>query len=317
MMSPSDPIAEVEDLSVTLGGRPILSGVGLSISPGEVLVLLGPNGAGKSTLVRALTGRLPRTGGRVQIAGADPVKSAKARAAVGFVPQQITLYERLTPRENLSVFAALMGVTARQIAPRIARYLELVGLSDRIDDPVGSLSGGMRRRVNIAVALMHEPSLLILDEPSAGLDFRSRGLIADILTKLRATGIATLLITHDSEEAALLADTIAVMVAGHIRAIGTRAGLLNQVFGNRREMRVVRPMTHFSGQQAYEALSAAGLAPDEDSGVWSGFVEMPSRGVENLLSALSAGSILAEEVSIRDASLNTLVSTYVKQVAAQ
>ena len=315
MATKGDCVADATGLCVNLGGQRIVSEVSLSICSGEILALLGPNGAGKTTLVRALTGRVTRSGGSIRVAGEDPARSSRARRSIGFVPQKITLYERLTPRENLSAFGALMGVRSRDIAPRLRHLLDLVGLTSRIDDPVKALSGGMRRRVNIAVALMHKPRLLVLDEPSAGLDFTSRRLVVDILGKLSSEGIGTLLITHDTAEAELLADRIAVMVAGRICAVGTRAELLSNVFGHCREIRLVRPI--FRGgptkHRLDDILFSVGLLPDETRDVWSGLVSPVESALPWLMNELSRGSLYAEEITIRDANLDTLVAQFMAE----
>ncbi len=175
------PVLSVRDVSVAIGGADIVKNASLAISRGEIVTLLGPNGAGKSTLCRAICGQMPVSGGNIRITGRDPYRSRKAKTAIGMVPQQIALYDRLTPRENLVAFGAIMGVPRREQMSRTEALLERVGLGERINDPVRNLSGGMQRRVNIAVALMHDPALIVLDEPTVGLDARSEAGIVDLL----------------------------------------------------------------------------------------------------------------------------------------
>ncbi|MBT6275090.1 MAG: ABC transporter ATP-binding protein, partial [Chromatiales bacterium] len=154
--------------------RSVLSDVSLSVNTGELLVLLGPNGSGKSTLVKAISAQLSPTRGRVLIDGQPLCGDSSSHRSVGVVPQSIALFLRLSVWENLRAFGALMGVDEPHIDERAEAVLTTIGLPDRRDDPVGALSGGMQRRVNIGVALICEPRLLLLDEPSVGVDRQGR-----------------------------------------------------------------------------------------------------------------------------------------------
>ncbi|MEL6375352.1 MAG: ABC transporter ATP-binding protein, partial [Pseudomonadota bacterium] len=225
------PILAVHEATARYGRRVALNRVSLHIDAGDILVLLGPNGAGKSTLVKSIAGRLKLQAGSVHVVGRNPRTDKRARQASGFVPQQLALFDKLTAIENLKAFGRLMGLKGRDIHERALQTLEYVGLADRAHEQVGALSGGMKRRINIGAALMHQPQLVVLDEPTVGVDMKARRAIAALLRRLSARGIAILLTTHDMEEAEALADQVAILVGGEIKAHGKRAHLIEDRFG--------------------------------------------------------------------------------------
>jgi ABC-2 type transport system ATP-binding protein len=198
----------------TYGSRRALQGVSFSAAPGELLAVIGPNGAGKTTLLQILAGALPATEGTVSL---DP-------HAVGWVPQQAAVYSKLSVAENLRLFARLEKVADVEAA--VARMLEQTGLADRARDPVGTLSGGNRQRVNIAVGLLGGPRVLLLDEPSASLDPRQRARLWEFVLQLsREDGTTVLYTTHDVAEAERYADRILVLADGELLFEGTPAEL--------------------------------------------------------------------------------------------
>src|SRR5262249_33473759 len=178
-----------------------LDGLSLSLREGELLGLLGPNGAGKTTLIRAISGRVKLDGGSVALYG-RVVEGGHARADLGVVPQETALYPLLTARENLETFGKLNGLDGKRLRERTAWALEWTGLADRAHSEVRSFSGGMKRRLNLACGVLHEPKLVLLDEPTVGVDPQSREAIYDMLTALRRAGTSLLLTTHYLEEAA-------------------------------------------------------------------------------------------------------------------
>ncbi|MEH3148297.1 MAG: ABC transporter ATP-binding protein [Methylobacterium frigidaeris] len=214
------------DVSLCYRGLPVLGGVDLAVRAGEAVALLGPNGAGKTSLMRLLAGRLSPSGGTVRAGGGDPFRSRAVRRAIGWVPQEIALYGRLTVRENLDVFARLAGLKRPDRAPAVERVVGLAGLSEVAGDLVGLLSGGYQRRTNIAVALLAEPALVLLDEPTQGIDRVARAAIHGVLERLRRNGTAILIATHDFAEAERLADRVLVLHGGRIGLDGRLADLL-------------------------------------------------------------------------------------------
>ena len=209
------------------GDRVAVQEVSLTLRPGEVLGLLGPNGAGKSTTVGMICGLTPPDAGSVTLSGGVSLASDEAgyKRRIGLVPQDIALYEELPARMNLELFGALYGMPPALIRNRADEVLAMVGLSDRAKDRPSTFSGGMKRRLNIACALIHDPEVLLLDEPTAGVDPQSRNAIFDNLERLKATGKALIYTTHYMEEAERLADRIVIVDHGRVVASGTQAQL--------------------------------------------------------------------------------------------
>lgn len=207
--------------------HPALDGLTLEVGRGTVFGLLGPNGAGKTTTISTLCTLLRPTAGTATVLGHDVVREADAvRRRIGLVPQDIALYPSLTARENLHYFARILGVSGNRIAARSEECLELVGLSDCADRRIDTYSGGMKRRANLAVGILHQPEILFLDEPTVGIDAQSRNLILERLAELNRGGMTLLYTTHYMEEAQQLCDHIAIVDAGKIIACGTPSQLV-------------------------------------------------------------------------------------------
>jgi len=219
-------------LQKRFGDHIAVDGVDLSIPKGSCFGLLGPNGAGKTTTISMLVGVLKPDAGIVEMDGASATASFKTK--IGFVPQELALYDELTAEENLRFFGLLYGLTGDQLSARIESALSLANLKDRAKDKVSEYSGGMKRRLNIAAALLHDPELLILDEPTVGVDPQSRNAIFEALEALRAQGKTLLYTTHYMEEVERLCDRIAIMDHGKIVAEGTLAELQRSMPGKRR-----------------------------------------------------------------------------------
>lgn len=214
-------VLRLVDLTVGYGAGPVLNAVDLEIGAGTVCALLGINGAGKTTMIRAILGRVRPMSGRVLLGA----------GGVGLVPQDIALFPRLTVAENLSVFARLAGVPRKEVARRIAEVIETTGLGPRRNQIVAALSGGWKRRANVAAAILHRPALLILDEPTAGIDRDARAVLHDLIRRMVADGLGVLLTTHDFAEAEALATHIAILANGDIAVQGAVPDLISTRFG--------------------------------------------------------------------------------------
>jgi ABC-2 type transport system ATP-binding protein len=215
----------VSDATRRLAEREVLRRVSVEVARGEVVALVGPNGAGKSSLLRAIGGRLALDAGVIAIAGVAGA-DARARGLLGIVPQDVALHGHLSVGENLRLWAALSGVPRHDRDERIAHGLDAIGLVDRASARVDRLSGGMRRRVNVLAGLLHRPVLLLLDEPTVGVDDDSRRRLSAWLRALRAGGLGVLLATHDLDEAAAVADRVVVLDAGAVVASDSVSGLV-------------------------------------------------------------------------------------------
>jgi ABC-2 type transport system ATP-binding protein len=228
---------QIENVVKTFASRRALDGVSLELRPSEVLGLLGPNGAGKSTLVRTIMGRVRPDSGSVSIFGKTaPAGDTDARAEVGVVPQEIALYPNLTSHENLTVFGRYLGLSGAALDDAMKRSLDWAALSDRANEPVKLFSGGMKRRLNMAVGVLHRPRVLLLDEPTVGVDPQSRERIYQMIESLRADGVSLIYTTHYMEEAERLCDRIAIIDDGRVIATGTKDELVRNTVGTKREV---------------------------------------------------------------------------------
>jgi ABC-2 type transport system ATP-binding protein len=219
-------VLSCQGLTRRFGDLLAVDGVSLGIAAGETYGLLGPNGAGKTTTIRMICGLLRPDSGTVSIDGRH---GRSARALIGYVPQDIALYPDLTARENLVFYGRLYGLRSRALARRVDEVLELIDLRDRRDDRVEDMSGGMKRRLNIGAGLVHSPTLLVLDEPTVGVDPQSRHAIMTSVRNFGAEGLAVLYTTHYMEEAERLCDRVGIIDRGHLVAEGTRRELVARV----------------------------------------------------------------------------------------
>jgi ABC-2 type transport system ATP-binding protein len=275
------PVLWCKDLRKRFKERLAVDGVGFEVAPGETYGLLGPNGAGKTTTISMICGLLRRDGGEVTVAGAslddDP---GQVKAAIGYVPQDVALYSDLSGLENLRFWGRMYGLAGRDLAERVEATLEVVGLTERAGDKVGDYSGGMQRRLNIAAGMLHRPRLLVLDEPTVGVDPQSRNAILSNVEALGGQGIAVLYTTHYMEEAERLCDRVGIIDQGRLIAEGTRRELVARV-GERDRIELAA-----TGDLAALATVAARLEGVDEASVVAGGVHLVARDGRRLLPRL-------------------------------
>ncbi len=231
MPAKTENCVEITGLTKVYPGQrsPALDSVTFEIAQGDFFGLLGPNGAGKTTLISILCGILRPSAGAVSVFGVDALRHpGPIKARIGYVPQSVALYEELTARENFLLFGRLYGLGGARLHESVDRCFELCGIGDKADDRVSTLSGGMKRLANLMVGVIHEPSLLILDEPTVGVDIHSRHRIHETLVRMHKSGVCMIYTSHYLEEAERLCTRIAVIDEGRIATIGGTAELLEQ-----------------------------------------------------------------------------------------
>ncbi len=264
----------------------------LALAAGETLALLGPNGAGKTSLLRLAAGRLATRDGTVRVAGSDPFRQAATRRAIGWVPQDIALYPRLTVAENLDIFARFHGLSGRERREQVGRVLAQSRVDEVADRVVGGLSGGYQRRATIAAALLGPPRLVLLDEPTQGVDLEARAAIHAVLDGLKVGGAGVIVATHDFAEAERLADRVAILDGGRLVLLDAMQALLTHArsAGPEHDVRLAEP----APSAARRALAGAGFVPDADTLTW----RCPP-GLRHDLDALM-GSLRAKGAHVRE-----------------
>jgi len=290
-------VIRVEGARKSFGTTPALAGASFELRAGELLGLLGPNGAGKTTLVRALAGRVRLDGGTIELFGRR-LSPTDARGDLGVVPQELALYPLLSARENLEVFGSFNGLRGADLRERVTWALEWTGLAERAREPVRRYSGGMKRRLNLACGVLHRPRVILLDEPTAGVDPQSRERIYEMLDRLRAEGVSLLLTTHQLEEAEDRCERIVVLDHGRVVAAGTLAELVRDTVGAQRTvtLRLDRP----------PAAPLAGLTDLGDGRTWRGPVRDVDADLAALLERARAAGAAVEDLEVRRPTLQAV-----------
>ncbi|MBY0421849.1 MAG: ABC transporter ATP-binding protein [Parvularculaceae bacterium] len=292
----------MRDASISYAAAAAVRGVSFSVRKGGVFALVGPNGAGKSTLLKAIAGRLPLSGGAIALAGAA-AGSAAARRSLGVAPQRPALFDRLTATENVAIFARLVGMQGAEVAQRARASLEVAGLDPQSRTPAGRLSGGQRQRVNIAAAVVHDPALVVLDEPTAALDRDGVDDVDQLLRRLARRGIAILLVTHDLDQAERLADEVGVLCKGSLIAAAAPTRLKLQFGEQALAVRIS------ADESAAPILEPLGFRRAEN-GRWSGPAS-DHAGVAALAERLLAAGVFVREIDSRAPSLADAVAAVV------
>ena len=226
-------VLSIRDARKRFGEVTALDGASFDLRQGDLLALLGPNGAGKTTLIRAITGRVRLDGGEIRVFD-RAVDGRRTPPELGIVPQEIALYPLMTARENLRAFGSLQGLSGAALGDQVQWALDRTGLADRASEPVRQFSGGMRRRLNIACGILHRPRIVLLDEPTVGVDPQSRDRIYDMLAELAASGVSLLLTTHHLEEAEARCSRTVIIDHGKVIAAGTLGELVDRTVGRYR-----------------------------------------------------------------------------------
>ncbi len=296
------PVLEVESARRGYGDGAALDGVSTSLQAGEVLAVAGRNGAGKSSLLKAAIGALALESGRVRVLGRDPRSDVGVRRHIGVAPQEIALWGHLSARENLSAFAALAGVPRNDRADRVERALGRTGCADRADRRVDTFSGGWRRRVNLAAAVVHGPAFVALDEPGEGLDTDMKAVLRTLVATLKSEGAAVLLVSHDAEDLLASADRLLLMDQGRVLVTGAPALLFAEAFGRRQEV-VVR-----AASPADHADLAALMFEQLGDGAFAQLSEDPWSLAQRVHEILSKAGGARPEVIVRRPGLDRLIA---------
>jgi len=298
-------VLSIRDARKNFGQTPALNGASFDLRQGELLALLGPNGAGKTTLIRAIAGRVRLDGGEIRLF--DRVLDGRQTSReLGIVPQEIALYPLLTARENLQAFGGLYGLSGQQLSKNVDWALERIGLSDRASEIVKQFSGGMRRRLNIACGVLHQPRVVLLDEPTVGVDPQSRDRIYDMLADLAASGVSLLLTTHHLEEAEARCSRTVIIDHGKVIAAGTMSELVDPTVGRYRlvTLRLDAPLDAQSLLEVSGASNGTGM--DADPRIVKARLRDVAAELPPLLERIRTTGRAVDDVDVRGPSLQSV-----------
>ncbi|WP_127754080.1 ABC transporter ATP-binding protein [Devosia sp. 1566] len=300
----SQPAAlQVQALRISYGKRQVLNGVDLVVNAGEIFGLLGPNGAGKTTLIRSICGRCKPDAGQISIAG-KVGRGRDVRRQIGLVPQEIALYPHLTARENLLVFGRLMGLSAAEAKAAVVWASAATHIEARLADQVGILSGGWKRRVNIAAAILHRPALLILDEPTVGVDVEARNHLHEVIAELAGAGMGVLLATHDLDQAETICSRVGFLRGGVIGPQGATRALVDEVFQGRQQ--IIVELRRAPTPEQIDFLNQRGFEPVQAAMIWSRMSGATPIPAADLAKWLANAGIETRELRLREPGLDSL-----------
>lgn len=304
------PFLETSHLSKSYDGLPAVDALSFSIEAGETIALLGPNGSGKSTTLMMLAGLLEPDSGGIQIDGDSfSTNPDRLRRMIGIVPQYLAVYPDLTMRQNLDFFAGIYGLNAGTRRRRSDHVLELAGIGDRVDDPVHTFSGGMKRRLNLVIALLHEPKLLILDEPTVGVDPESRARMLDSIRELSRTGMTIVFASHYMQEVQSICGGAIILNQGRLVASGNMRDLLS---GSRGHVELIVSSWREEAAAAVDGLGQIqattsgdvrillSMAPSNDIGDWR-------RNLQLVLKRLDEAGVFVRSIDTHELKLEGLL----------
>lgn len=298
----------VENLTKGYNGKPVVKDLNLQIQKGEAFGLLGPNGAGKSTTISMISGLLPPDQGSIFVDGINMLKETKkAQQLIGVVPQEIALYPAMNARENLMFWGRMYGLKGKFLKDQVEKTLEIIGLTDRAKDKVGEYSGGMKRRVNIGASILHNPKLLIMDEPTVGIDPQSRNHILETVKQLNEDGMTIIYTSHYMEEVQLLCERIGIMDHGELIACGSIKELSDMI-GNEKsiQLELQEPIHH--QEQVEEALknrfSSSRIQVEDDRLV--AFHKEPQKILSDVIQVATEFDIKINSVEIVEPNLESV-----------
>jgi ABC-2 type transport system ATP-binding protein len=298
---------EVNHLRKSFGKAEVVKGVTFTVDKGEAFGLLGPNGAGKSTIISMICGLLPYDEGEIKVDGFS-VKhhQMEIKRKIGVVPQDIALYPTMSARDNLLFWGKMYGLSGKQVAKKANEVLEFVGLHDRAKDKIETFSGGMKRRINIGAALMHKPELLIMDEPTVGIDPQSRNHILETVNELNKQGMTIIYTSHYMEEVEFLCERIGIIDHGEVIAIGTKDDLVKRLSGGT----VVKiEVTHFQNR-LIDDLNTLPLVEkvmvNEDKTELEIFVSSGHQALGELVSTAIKNNVVVLSIKVQEPNLETL-----------
>ncbi len=298
---------EVKELKKSFGKKEVVKNVSFTIEKGEAFGLLGPNGAGKSTTISMICGLVSADQGDVLVANqsvkASPIEIKKK---IGVVPQEIALYPTMSARDNLLFWGKMYGLTGTKAKKRVEEVLDIVGLKDREKDRVETFSGGMKRRINIGAALMHEPELLIMDEPTVGIDPQSRNHILETVKSLNEKGMTIIYTSHYMEEVEFLCTRVGIIDHGEVIAIGTKSELCSRIAGSS----FVEVMVETCSSEALEAMkqveNVKQVVFKEESGTIEVYTQSPQEVLGSIITTAVNEGLKVEAVEIKESNLETL-----------
>ncbi|MFY4775665.1 ABC transporter ATP-binding protein [Metabacillus sp. RGM 3146] len=297
----------VQDIKKSFNKKEVVKGVSFSVEKGESFGLLGPNGAGKSTTISMICGLLAYDSGDILVGGTSVKKNpSEIKKKIGIVPQEIALYPTMSARENLIFWGKMYGLSGSKAKKRAEEVLDYVGLKDRAKEKIETFSGGMKRRINIGAALMHEPELLIMDEPTVGIDPQSRNHILETVKELNQKGMTVIYTSHYMEEVEYLCERIGIVDQGKVIALGTRTDLCSRLAGGTVIKLGLSQLKEEFTNQLKEFEQVEKIVTDHEHSSLEIFVKSHQNAVADIISAAIGAGLQVVSLELQEPNLETL-----------